>query len=290
MKEITVISGKGGTGKTTITASLTQLMKPMVADCDVDAPNLKYILNPTENNESEFKGTYIAEKINGCNNCGKCLEYCRFDAISEDFEIIRDRCEGCGVCVYICPQDALKLKNRVTGKIYESMTRFGDLIHAELGIGEEASGKLVSKVKELAREKAKEKGNEYLLIDGSPGTGCPVIASIGGVDLALVVTEPTETGIHDFKRVLKVIDHFNIEPAVCINKYDLNKEKTKEIIDFCKQNQIDVLAKLPYSQEVTKAMLETKTIIEYSDSKIAREIRELAKKLKAKLEETNEGN
>lgn len=283
MKEITVVSGKGGTGKTTITASLAQIMEPIIADCDVDAPNLKYILSPSENKTKKFSGAYIANKTDSCNHCGKCLQYCRFDAINEDFEIIEERCEGCGVCAYICPQNALELEKRVTGKIYKSKTRFGEMVHAELGIGEEASGKLVSKVKEIARKKAEKTEKDYLLIDGPPGTGCPVIASIGGVDLALIVTEPTETGIHDLKRILQVIRHFKIKPAICINKYDLNRDKTKEIIEFSKENNIDILAKLPYSEEATNSMIQTKTVIEYSNSELTKKIKKLAKNLKNKL-------
>lgn len=283
MNEITIISGKGGTGKTTLTASLAQLMDAVVADCDVDAPNLKFILDPKDNKQEEYSGASLAEITGKCIECNKCKEACRFNAINKDLEVIKTKCEGCGTCEYICPTDAITLKKRETGKIITSETRFGEMVYADLNIGEEASGKLVSKVKEEARKITEESEKETLLIDGSPGTGCPVIASIGGSDLALIITEPTASGKHDLIRILKVVEHFEIEPIICINKFDLNENKTKEILDYCQKNDYEVISKLPYDNTAIEAISETKTIIEKNNSELAKKIKDLRNKIQKKL-------
>ncbi len=219
MKELTVISGKGGTGKTTFAAAFASLERDaVIADCDVDASNLHLVLDPEIYETQEFSGLKVAIKDDEkCTQCGECLEHCRFDAIEEDFAIMPERCEGCGVCEYICPEDAIKLVDRRSGYAYLSRTRFGPMSHAKLNTAEEASGKLVAVVRDNAKKLAKESGSELILIDGPPGTGCPVIAAIAGVNLVLIVTEPTISGKMDLERILGVASHFNIPAIVCIN-------------------------------------------------------------------------
>ncbi len=266
MKEILVISGKGGAGKTTITAAFSSLAKNAVlADCDVDAPDLHIILQPKILREEPFFAMRIPEKNDSlCISCGRCRDVCRFDAIDENFNLIPVRCEGCGACAFICPTKAIKMIDREAGKIYVSETRFGPFVHAQLRIGEEASGKLVAEVKKKAKELAEKEGREIILLDGSPGIGCPVIASLAGVDLALIVTEPTVSGIHDLRRILKVTKHFGVKAAVCINKFDINKEKAEEIEKFCMKNGIPLIGRIPYNPDVTASMIALKTLIEFS--------------------------
>ncbi|OKY77306.1 MAG: MinD superfamily P-loop ATPase containing an inserted ferredoxin domain [Candidatus Methanohalarchaeum thermophilum] len=264
MKEISVISGKGGTGKTTITASLAQLMNNSVyADCDVDAPNLDLVLEPKVHEKEAVKVSKVAERVNieNCIECNKCRENCRFDAINQDLTINKFKCEGCGVCQYICPNNVIKLQEKESGDIYNSTTRFGPMVYGKLRIGEEATGKIVDKVKEKARKVAKTKSKDHILIDGSPGVGCPVIASINGVDHVLIVTEPTVSGIHDLKRVIELTNNFNLEKTVCINKYDLNKQKTKEITKIAQKNNTDTV-KIPYNENINKTIAQGKTIFE----------------------------
>jgi MinD superfamily P-loop ATPase len=265
MKQLTVISGKGGTGKTSIVGAFAALAKDKVlADCDVDAADLHLLLDPRIVEEEDFKALKTAV-IDGkkCVRCGKCAEHCRFDAIG-DYSVNRLSCEGCGVCEYVCPVSAIRLEDKVAGKAYVSDTRFGPLCHARMNPGEEASGKLVTLVRNKALKVAKERGCGLIIIDGSPGIGCPVIASIGGVDSALIVTEPTLSGIHDLERILGVARHFKIEPLVCVNKHDINQENTKEIISYCENQKVRVAGKIPYDPDFTKAQIQGKTIIEYS--------------------------
>ncbi|MGB3113344.1 MAG: ATP-binding protein, partial [Candidatus Omnitrophota bacterium] len=233
MKQIVVISGKGGTGKTVLTASLAALAKNKVmADCDVDAADLHLLLKPSIKERHEFKSgatAFIDKRL--CTECGRCVAVCRFDAVSEDYAIDPVACEGCGFCYYACPVNAIKMQENATGEWYISDTRFGPLVHAKLGIGEENSGKLVTLVRQKAKEIAEKQRFDWVIIDGSPGIGCPVIASLSGVDFALVVTEPTLSGLHDADRVIKVARHFNIPVKVVINKYDLNVDMTNRIKD-----------------------------------------------------------
>ncbi|MCD6248675.1 MAG: 4Fe-4S binding protein [Hadesarchaea archaeon] len=278
MKQLTVISGKGGTGKTTITAAFASLAKNAIfADCDCDAPDLQLILKPEVLEKEEYIGSATAIREVDCSKCGKCREVCRFDAIDEEMRIIETKCEGCGACAFVCPEGAIEMKKRVTGTVYRSRTRFGPMIHAELRIGEEASGKLVSHVRKKAQELAND--GDLIIIDGSPGIGCPVIASITGVDAVLVVAEPTVTGLYDMERVLKVAEHFGIPASVCINKHDINEEKTKEIETFCRTRGVPVLGKLPYDDVATKAMINGQTVIEYSNSELSRELKKVWEKV-----------
>ena len=287
MKQLTIISGKGGTGKTSITAAFASLAKNTVfADCDVDAADLHLILKPNVKKTMGFHGlkiTSINKEI--CTECKKCYDHCNFDAIDEDINIIKESCEGCGVCEYICPIDAIKMIDRDSGFSYISETRFGPMAHAMLKTAEEASGKLVTVVRNNAKIIAEEKKKDLIVIDGPPGIGCPVIASISGVDLVLAVTEPTLSAIHDLERILGVAHHFNIPAIVCINKYDINLDNTEKIENYCKSKNIDVVGKLPYDNIVTKAMIHEKTIVEYSKSDFSNIIIDIWSNLRERLKE-----
>ncbi len=282
MKQLTVISGKGGTGKTTVTAAFASLAKDAVfVDCDCDAPDLQLILKPEILDEEEYIGSAVAIRKSDCSKCGKCREVCRFDAIDEEMMIIGTKCEGCGACAFVCPEDAIEMDERRTGTVYRSQTRFGPMVHAELRMGEEASGKLVTQVRKKAQELAD--GRDLIIIDGSPGIGCPVIASITGVDAVLVVSEPTVTGLYDMGRVLEVAKHFSIPASVCVNKYDINEEKTKETEEFCRARGVPVLGKLPYDDVATEAMINEQTVVEHSDSELSRRLKEIWGKVESSL-------
>jgi MinD superfamily P-loop ATPase len=286
VKQITIISGKGGTGKTTIAAAFAGLAKNKVmADCDVDAADLYLILKPRIKEEYEFKASKIASiDKEKCTSCGKCLEVCRFDAISKDYIIDPVFCEGCGVCFRICPVDAIKFEEKISGRYFLSDTRFGPMAHARLGIAEENSGKLVTLVRKQARELAKKNKLDYILIDGPPGIGCPVIASLTGVDLALVVTEPTLSGIHDLKRVIDLTAHFRIKTRVCINKHDINPENVRKIEEVCARRSVKVAGKIPYDSKVNEAVRAEKTVNEYDPgSKIAQGIEKIWDKIESGL-------
>jgi MinD superfamily P-loop ATPase len=264
MKQIAVISGKGGTGKTSLVASLAALAKgrAVIADCDVDAPDLHLILRPEIKEKREFLGIKRAViDPSKCTLCGSCEEHCRFgaDCGSAVYPLL---CEGCRVCKLVCPAEAMSMVDRLSGHAYVSETRFGPLVHADLFPGEEASGKLVATVREMARELAASRNLELVLIDGSPGIGCPVIASLAGVDLALVVTEPTISGEHDLERVLGVTEHFRIKAQVCINKYDLNPDAVRRIEDLSAERSAEVAGKLPFDPAVIEAMVLGEPVVE----------------------------
>ena len=277
MKELVVISGKGGTGKTSIVASIAQLAEEKVmADCDVDAADLHLILDPEIRMKQHFYSGRIAVLDRDvCTECGKCLELCRFAAIAGNYEIDHLSCGGCGVCAYFCPSDAIEMVEKMAGNWFVSETRYGPLVHARLGIAEDNSGKLVSEVKQISREVAKDRGYELIVIDGAPGIGCPVIASLAGAQLTLIVCEPTVSGIHDMKRVVDLANHFQIRSMVCINKYDLNRDSVREIERYCAEHDIAVVARIPYDINFTRAQIEAKSITEYSDGESSREIRRM---------------
>ena len=282
MKEIVIISGKGGTGKTTITAAFAALAKNKVmADCDVDAADLHLILSPDIQHEEDFysgKTAFIRE--NDCTECGKCAEVCQFAAISPDFVVDPIACEGCGVCVYFCPVDAIDFNENLSGRWFISKTRFGPMVHAKLGIAEENSGKLVSLVRRQAKLLAEKEHLDYIIVDGAPGIGCPVISSITGANAVLVVTEPTLSGRHDLERVVSLAaGHFQIPTFVCVNKFDLNEEITDEIEKYCEKMNIGFVGKIPYDTIVTDAMVQAKTIIEFSDGVISKEINRMWEKI-----------
>jgi MinD superfamily P-loop ATPase len=283
MKQLTILSGKGGTGKTTLTAALAVLARNAVlADCDVDAPDLHMLLHPEVIKTQEFKGSKLAviDKTK-CTKCGLCREKCRFNAITEAIEVDPIACEGCGVCAAICPEDAITLVERVSGYAYISKTKYGFMAHALLSPGESNSGKLVSLVRQNARILSEKEHSDVILIDGPPGIGCPVIASVTGVDVGLVVTEPTMSGIHDLQRALQLLAHFSVTPLVCVNMHDINKDNTKKISSFCKENNIKVVGRIPFNPKVTEAMVNGKTIIEYApESDVAKEIGNIWKSCK----------
>ncbi|MEA2054287.1 MAG: 4Fe-4S binding protein [Candidatus Thermoplasmatota archaeon] len=285
MKQLTVISGKGGTGKTSITAAFASLAgNAVLADCDVDAADLHLILKPDVKKTMGFHGLNIAHiDKDRCIDCKKCYESCKFDAIDKEINLIKESCEGCGVCEYICPVDAITMKERDSGFAYISETRFGPMSHAMLKTAEEASGKLVTVVRNNAKTLAEEQGKDLIIIDGPPGIGCPVISAITGVDLVLVVTEPTLSAIHDLERILGVANHFGIPSVVCINKYDINVDNTEKIEQYCKSNGIEVVGKLPYDTVVTDAMIREKSVIEYSDSDVANKIIDMWNEIQGRL-------
>jgi MinD superfamily P-loop ATPase len=281
MKQLAIISGKGGTGKTSITAAFATLAKHAVlADCDVDAADLHLILKPRIKKTMKFQGLKIASiDKNLCIDCKKCHDSCRFNAIDKEIHLIKESCEGCGVCAYVCPVDVIQMVDRDSGFAYLSETRFGPMAHAVLNTAEEASGKLVTVVRNNASDIAKQKKKELILIDGPPGIGCPVIASITGVDLVLIVTEPTLSAIHDLERVLGVAQHFHIPAVVCINKSTINSENTLKIEQYCKKNNILIVGKLPYDTTITQAMIHEQSVIEFSDGVLSHDIRDMWNKI-----------
>jgi len=285
IKQIIVISGKGGTGKTIVTGAFSALVKNKVmADCDVDAADLHLLLNPVIRERHEFRSgqtAMIDEKL--CNQCGKCIEVCRFDAIGKDFIVDPIACEGCAFCSHVCPTGAIQMNENLSGEWYISDTRFGPLVHAKLGIAEENSGKLVALVRKQAAELAEEKKCDWVIIDGAPGIGCPVIASLSGVDCALVVTEPTLSGLHDADRVIGVARHFGVSIRLVINKFDLNREMTKKIEEYCEKNDIEMIGKIAFDDSVVKAMIRGKTIMEYGNGKVKKDIIKIWEKIQKSL-------
>ncbi|MEW6686543.1 MAG: ATP-binding protein [Candidatus Edwardsbacteria bacterium] len=274
MKQIVIISGKGGTGKTVITGAFASLAKNKVmADCDVDAADLHLLLQPDIRERHEFKSgqTAIIDK-QICQQCGKCIVACRFNAISQDFIIDPIACEGCAFCNYICPVQAIRMEENISGEWFISETRFGPMVHAKLGIAEENSGKLVALVRKQAKELAEKNNCDWVIIDGAPGIGCSVIASLSGIDCALVVTEPTLSGLHDAIRVIDVAKHFGVSVKLVINKYDLNNEMSEKIEKYCAKNRISLIGKVRFDKTVVEAMVEGKTILEYQDTKVKEEI------------------
>jgi MinD superfamily P-loop ATPase len=284
MKQVTIISGKGGTGKTTITAAFATLARNAVlADCDVDAADLHLILEPEIKYEEEFYGGKVAEiDVTLCNQCGVCQDLCRFDAIN-DFSIDATRCEGCKVCALACPEKAIDMQDKLSGHWYISETRCGPMVHARLGIAEDNSGKLVSVVRQQAKQIAEQEARELIIIDGPPGIGCPVIASITGVDLVLVITEPTLSGLHDMERVLQTAAHFSIPALVCVNKYDINPENTEKIEARCAECGVQVIGKIPYNKNVTAAMIQKKSVIEHNCGEITKAAEKIWGKVLYKL-------
>jgi MinD superfamily P-loop ATPase len=269
MKEIVIISGKGGTGKTSVAASLAILAgsEAVIADCDVDAANMHLLLKPDFRISSDFYGGELAV-INGgiCTSCGLCLEKCRFNAITvinESYIVEPFDCEGCGYCEIICPAEAITMVPRKTGKLFISETRAGNqMVHATMEAGAENSGKMVTKVKQEAIKIADESGSPYIIVDGSPGLGCPVMASLTGADLAVLVTEPSVSGLHDLKRVNEVIKNFRIKTVCIINKQDLNPGRADEIRDFMADRGIIDIASIPYNKDVARGMAGGMTMAE----------------------------
>ncbi len=281
MKEVVVVSGKGGTGKTSLVASLAVLAPDAVlADCDVDASDLHLVLAPTiERREDFWSGHEAVIRQEDCVGCGACLSHCRFGAVKQEeragFSIDRLSCEGCGVCVRFCPSGAIDFPERRSGEWYVSRTRFGPLVHACLGIGAENSGKLVSVVRKEARRIALEQGRSLILVDGPPGIGCAVIASVTGASLVLAVTEPTLSGKHDLRRVLGLARHFGIPTAICVNKWDINEEMTQEIEREAADAGAVIAGRIPYDISVTQAQVEGEPVVEFGNGSAAVAMREV---------------
>jgi MinD superfamily P-loop ATPase len=265
MKELIVISGKGGTGKTSLLAAFASLVKGMVlCDADVDAADLHLIMTPRIVERHVFESGHSAViKPDLCTQCGLCRELCKWNAISEAFVVDPIACEGCGVCYYFCPEKAINFPLDACGEWFLSDTRFGPMAHARLGIAEENSGKLVSLIRQQGKMLAEKKNLGLLLTDGPPGIGCPVIASLGGATAALIVTEPTVSGKHDMERVAELAGFFRVPAMVCVNKYDLNPEMGQAIETYAKEKNITVMDRIPFDSVFTKAMVQGKTIIEY---------------------------
>ena len=296
MKELVVISGKGGTGKTSIVASFAALAKQSVlADCDVDAADLHLILAPVVKHSEEFYGGKVSTiDPDICTGCGICTESCRFDAIkkSEDsynlsntlYTVDPIACEGCGVCKFVCPENAVELVDRKSGDWFISETRFGPMVHAKLGIAAENSGKLVALVKTNANRIASERGLDIVIVDGSPGIGCPVISSITGADLVLIVTEPTMSGQHDLARVSDLTAHFNIPAVVCVNKWDINTNVFSDIREWCEKRGIEMVGKIEYDSSVTEAQIAGQSIIEFGNGKVTSEIKQMWNVIRERLQ------
>jgi len=276
MKEVVILSGKGGTGKTSIVGSFAALAQSKVlADCDVDAADLHLLLNPSIKEEIEFwSGEVAVIDDEECTQCGLCQDVCRFDAIN-DFKVDPISCEGCGFCSHICPVEAITMMESLSGHWFISDTKYGHLVYARLGIAQENSGKLVALVRQRAKQIAEREGLSYIISDGPPGIGCPVISSLSGANLALLVTEPTLSGIHDLERVLGVCYHFGVPALVCINKYDLNEDNTRQIESYCLSQGVEVAAKIPFDNAVTEAIVRGLPVVEYSQGRVSQEIESL---------------
>ena len=270
MHEVIIISGKGGTGKTSLAAAFAALSENRVlCDADVDAADLHLLMAPDIKMRSDFQGGGVAvinkEK---CTACGLCRDLCRFDAITEDYAVGPIDCEGCGVCVDFCPEQAIDFPVKTCGEWFVSQTRFGPMVHAKLGIAEENSGKLVTLVRQEARKLAEKKNLQLIITDGPPGIGCPVIASIGGASAVLIVAEPTVSGMHDMERVAQLAAHFKVPSMLCVNKFDLNIDQTRSIEDLARKKQIDMLGGIPFDPIFIEAMIQGQTILEFnSESK-----------------------
>jgi len=270
MQQLAIISGKGGTGKTSVVASFAVLAgEAVLVDCDVDAADLHLVLSPTIVQKHEFKSGHVARiREKDCRFCGECVESCRFEAIKPAADGFRYQvdpmaCEGCRVCVEFCPAEAVDFEERTCGEWYVSETSYGPMVHARLGVAAENSGKLVTTVRQAAQEIARERTKSLLLIDGPPGIGCPVIASITGTSFVLVVTEPTLSALHDFDRVASLTAHFRIPTAVCINKWDLNPEITSKIEEAALAGNISIAGRIRYDSAVTRAQIEGLSTVEY---------------------------
>jgi MinD superfamily P-loop ATPase len=290
VKELVVCSGKGGTGKTSLVASLAALAPdPVIADCDVDAADLYLVLAPHIERCNQFYGGHEALiRPDDCSGCGTCADVCQFGAVSCDLEsgayaVDPLRCEGCGVCAHFCPERAIDFPERLCGEWYISETRYGPFVHARLAAGAENSGKLVTLVRHEARQVAQETGRSLLLVDGPPGIGCPVIASLANADAVLIVTEPSQAALHDLKRMVELARHFEIPAWICINKYDLHEGMTQHITSYCVQVDLPLVGLIPYDLEVTTAQLAGTSVIERDSTPAAASMRALWLRLREEL-------
>jgi MinD superfamily P-loop ATPase len=296
MKQLVVLSGKGGTGKTTVTAALAHLasqeLSVVLADGDVDAANLELVLEPTKLETHDFvSGKRAVIDPDRCTACGICETVCRFDAIRPPIEspfnyayqVEALSCEGCASCFYQCPEDAIRMEEQLAGRWFRSDSWFGPLFHAHLFAGQENSGKLVTLVKQQGRLLASDTGAKLLLVDGPPGIGCPVISASAGADMALLVVEPTVAGVHDLERVLGTTEHFGVPALVAINKADLNTNRSDEVAAFCAENGIEVVGRIPYDTVVTEAMVQGRPVTAYTDGAVSAALRDVWKRVKSRL-------
>ena len=291
MKQLVILSGKGGTGKTTVAAALAHLASketPVVlADADVDAANLELVLSPQVQETHDFIGGQVAIiDPDLCTACGICAEVCRFEAVipgDDTYRVDDIACEGCASCFYQCPVEAIRMEEQVAGRWFRSDTRFGPLFHAHLFAAQENSGKLVTLVKQQGRLRALDEGRELLIVDGPPGIGCPVISASAGADLALLVVEPTVSGVHDLERILATTNHFGVPALVCINKADINASRADEIATFCAAQGIALLGRVPYDTVVTEAMVQGQPVTEYGDGPVSRELRRVWERVRERL-------
>ncbi|MBC7169891.1 ATP-binding protein [Candidatus Bipolaricaulota bacterium] len=284
MTELVVVSGKGGTGKTTVAASLAALAHgAVIADCDVDAADLHLLLHPQTTERIPYEGAEKAEvDPDRCTGCGACLSACRFGAVGQIGTSVRIdplSCEGCGACAFVCPTGAIAMQPQLSGWIHISQSSYGTFVHGELRPGEEASGKLVTQVKMRARALARDEGAGLLIVDGAPGIGCPVIASLSGAHAALVVTEPSRSALHDLERVVAVARQFRAQPLIAINKVDLAPDLTTEIELYAQREGIPVLARIPYDEQVVAALVAERPLVEHGDGPAARAVRALWERL-----------
>lgn len=285
MKELVIISGKGGTGKTSLTACFAFLAKDKVlADCDVDAADLHILVHPRTIHEEDFRGGVKARiDAEKCSQCGTCRESCRFGAISEELVVNPLSCEGCGVCFHVCPEQAISLEEGLNGHWFISETRFGPMVHAALLPGEENSGKLVALVRNQAKVLARKQDIPLILVDGAPGLGCPVISSITGADRVLIVTEPSLSGLHDMERAMQLVGGFRIPVSVAINKYDVNPEVAEQIEQVSARAQATVLGRIPYDPQVIRSMVHRHCVVEDGDSPANQAIRVIWERLEPDL-------
>ncbi len=277
MKELVIISGKGGTGKTSLTASFGYLARDNVlSDCDVDAADLHILAQPDIRHEEKFFGGQKARiDPEKCTECGLCRESCRFGAISAEFAVDPFSCEGCGVCFHLCPEEAVAMDESLNGHWFISDTRLGPMVHAALSPGEENSGKLVALVRNQARVLANTLGRRLIISDGAPGVGCPVISSVTGADHVVVVTEPSLSGLHDTQRAVELVRGFKIPVSVIINKWDINPDVAARVEEFCERTEVPSLGRIPYDVSVIKAMVRRRTPVEDGQNAVEQSIRDI---------------
>jgi MinD superfamily P-loop ATPase len=289
MREIVIISGKGGTGKTSLTAAFAHLAdNKVICDLDVDAPDLHLLLDPVHEKEVEFRAGNEARIVEDkCQQCGLCKEMCRYGAVIEHddgrFSIDSLRCEGCKVCVTFCPDEAIEFPEKHCGQWFMSTTRFGPMVHARLFPGEENSGRLVALLKQQAKELAEQQGLDLILSDGAPGIGCPVISSLSGTHLAVLVTEPTPSGRHDLKRVAALCEHFRIPTSVIVNKFDLNLDETAAIEAYCREKNYPIIGRLPHDPVITEAMVRKRAVTELQDTELGTRIKQAWQEIEKRI-------
>ena len=295
MKQLVILSGKGGTGKTSVTAAFAHLanagrqqFSTVLADADVDAANLELVLAPRVLEQEDFQGGQLAViDQDTCGGCGRCAEVCRFDAISEQagiYQVDPIACDGCAACVYQCPTESISMQVQMAGKLFFSESRYGPLFHAALIPAQENSGKLVTLVKQRSRLLALDESRELVLVDGPPGIGCPVISAVSGADLVLVVAEPTVSGTHDMDRVVRTAEHFGVPAIVCVNKADIYPEGTVEIEKFCQERGVELVGCIPFDQIVTESMVQGEAVTAYQpDSPASQSLEKIWQKVIAKL-------